>query len=325
MDMHSALKPVHMFWKFTGIANYSLTMSQSNHPKYIVVRGDRLLSVGIITMLVIVNITNVIYSLRFDNVLLITEMMKRCSYTGSTLSSLITMYYHREDVIQSMENLVDINNRVELETATRNNYGKTRRDIIMIILVYMVLVVMAFMNDVLYENPVAHFPTIYFVYYYTYYIVTASGLTMLLFFLIELRKMFRALNNYLEADIYKINKVHVDRIQKLKLKVEELSRIGRLLLTTSKRVNKIFQVLLLGKITTTWLFTLGVAFKLTSNSVLSLKYYKEVYVIWSAAHILEILAAIKLFTSVRKEVTCHYCFVLLLILKLNLKKLYKPI
>lgn len=279
MDMYSALKLVHMYWKFTGIASYSLTLSEGNHPKYSVVKGDRMFSVGIITMFVIVNIINVTYSLKFHNVLVIAEMMKRCAYNVSTLSSLITMYYHREDVIHSMENLVDINNRVESETATRNNYGRARRDIIMIILVYMVLVVMAFTNDLLYEHEIAHFPIIYFVYYYTYYIVTGSGLTMLLFFLIELRKMFRALNNYLKADIYKIKGVHVDRIQKLKRKVEELSKIGRLLMTTSKSVNKIFQVLLLGKITTTWMFTLNVVFKLTSNLVLPLKYYKEVYVI----------------------------------------------
>lgn len=310
MDMYNALKPIHLFWKCTGMASYSLIRNKKDCPRYIPLKSDKAITTAIITIFAILNIAN-IYSETFDNVLSMTETMKRCAYNVATLFSLVAMYCHKQKVIKSIENLVDINDRMKTATSKRESCGKTKRKVEMIIIIYFILAVMAFSYEVLYENRIYSYPVMHYVYYYTNHVITVSGLTMLLFYLIEIKRVFCALNNQLKTDIY-IVRIHVAKIRRARKKVEELLRINRLLRNTSKRVNKIFQVLLLGKVVIAWMFTLSMMFKLTSNLAPPLKYYQEVYMIWSSIHVAEIAIAIRLFTSVKYEVTILNILLLLL-------------
>lgn len=78
--------------------------------------------------------------------------------------------------------------------------------------------------------------------------------------------------------------------------------VHRLLRITSKTVNRIFQVVMMAKVTVTSMFVLVVVFKFASDSKLPVPYFKEIYTIWCGIHLMEVAVALKLFVDVQHEV-----------------------
>lgn len=295
MDLYAALAPTHLFWKYTAIATYTLKRNPTA-TKYAILKSDKVIAWAAITFGLAVNITNMSYDYKTD-VYSVSELLKLCSYNGGTLSYVLAMYYHKQNLITSIENLIFVNAEIEKLANTRNCYLQTRKQVLQHIFVYLSIVIVAFLVDFCYEDTVENFPPSYYVYYYTYYVLTVSALTMLFFFLIEIKRMFRVLNNYMGVD-----NINFRGQEEMRRKVIEIEKIHRLLRYTSKTVNKIFDVVILGKVTVTSIFILVVVYKLASNTILPIKYYKEMYTLWSAIHFMEVAVVVKLFTAVKTEV-----------------------
>lgn len=295
MDLYAALAPAHFLWKYTAVATYTLKRNPKD-TKYAILKSDKLIAWAAIAFGLAVNITNLSYDYKTD-VYSVSELLKLCSYNGGTLSYVLASYYHKQNLITSIENLIFANAGIEKVSNTRSSYGQTRKQVLRCIFVYLSIVILAFSVDFFYEDLVGHFPLSYYVYYYAYYVLTASALTMLFFFLIEIERMFKVINNYLGFDNMKFREQ-----EEMTRKVIEVQKIHRLLRNTSKTVNKIFDVVILGKVTVTSIFIVVVVFKFASNTILPIKYYKEMYTLWSTIHFMEVAVVVKLFTAVKTEV-----------------------
>lgn len=268
MDLYTALSPAHFFWKYTGMATYSLE-KKPKPERYVVHKFDNVLVYAAITFVVALNIANVCCGVRFDDVISISDMIKRSSYNFATLSYVLTMYYHRENVIRSIERLIVANTGVERETKVYSCHYKMRKNILKSIAIFGLVVVKSFIIDVFYEGAEGlNCPALYFIYYYTYYILTVSAWTMLFFFLTEIKRILGVVNNYLKIDIYN------HKESEMNAKLIEIEKLHRLLRSTSKTVNKIFQFVILGKVSVTSMFVLVAVFRFFSNNITPIKYYK---------------------------------------------------
>lgn len=291
MDLYSALAPAQLFWKFTGIAPYTLERNLKSS-KYVIRTSDKLLASTITILVVILNISNISQGVGSDSVSSISEMLKRISYNAAALSYVLTMYYYKEDVVKSIENLISANTEIERETNVPTCYYKTRRHVIWMILISVVIVLVALLIEVFYEDPGLKFPLMHYIYYYVYYTLTVSALTKLFFFLLEIKRKFCLINDH----VFKLKLSRERRVMRKILDVHRLLRI------TSKTVNRIFQVVMMAKVTVTSMFVLVVVFKFASNSKLPVTYFKEMYTVWCVIHLMEVAVGIKLFVDVQREV-----------------------
>lgn len=301
IDIYTALVPAHIFWKHTGIAPYSLKRKSQPGQHYAVSLYDKIMASTVILSIIALNIMNVSYGVKFD-VLSISAMLKRSMYNLASLSYLLNMYYYKDDVITSIENLMIADSAIEKETKIRACPIRTRFQIVCTILLLLSAVMAAFLFSFFYENPKGKFPVLFFVYYYVYDILTVSVLTMLLYFLTQIKRMFHTINNYLKTHISNRTSTYQQRKTLRNRKLIEIEKIHRLLRNTSKNVNKIFEVVILAKVAVTSMYILVVIFKITSNLVVPIKYYKEIYVIWSSIHFFHVVTAVKLFNDIQKEV-----------------------
>lgn len=298
VDIYTALVPAHTFWKHTGMAPYSLKRKSEPDRHYAVSLYDKIMASTVILSIVALNIINVSYGVQFD-VVSISAILKRSMYNIASLSYLLNMYYYKDDVITSIENLIIADSAIEREIKIRACPIRTRFQTICTILLLLAAVVAAFLFSILYENTKGKFPVLFFVYYYVYDILTVSVLTMLFYFLTEIKRMFHTTNNYLKTDISKRTSTCQQRKTR---KLVEIEKIHRLLRNTSKTVNKIFEVVILAKVAVTSMYILVVIFRITSNLVVPIKYYKEIYVIWSSIHFFHVVTVVKLFSDIQNEV-----------------------
>lgn len=297
MDLYTALSPAHFFWKYTGIATFSLK-KKPKPARYVVHKFDNVLVCAAMMFVVALNIANVCCGVRFDDVASISDMIKRSSYNIATLLYVLTMYYHRENVIRSIERLSLASSGVERETKVHSCHYKMRKQILKTMAIFMLVVVKSFIIDVFYEGTEGlNCPALYFMYYYTYYILTVSAWTMLFFFLTEIKRILTVVNNYLKIDIYD------NEESEMNAKLIEMEKLHRLLRSTSKTVNNIFQLVILGKVSVTSMFVLVAVFRFISNKITPIKYYKELYTTWCLIHLMEVGVAVKLFVDVQTEVT----------------------
>lgn len=307
MDLYSALVPAQLFWKFTGIAPYGLERKIKSS-KYVIRTSDKLLAYIIMILVVILNISNLSHGLGSDSVSSISEMLKEISYNAAALLYVLTMYYYKEDVVKSIENLISANSQIESETSVQTRYYKTRKHVIWMILILVVIVIVALLIEVFYEDPGLKFPLMYYIYYYVYYTLTVSALTKLFFFLLEIKRKFYIINNHVKSSMFKL-KLSRDGKQRV---MRKILNVHRLLRITSKTVNKIFQVVMMAKVTVTSMFVLVVVFKFVSNSKLPVTYFKEIYTIWCVIHLMEVVVALKLFVDIQREVRVLIIFLIVL-------------
>lgn len=306
MDLYTALYPVHAFWRCTGIGAYSLRRGKQTS-RYVVLKSDKVIAATAITIAITFNILNVSYGVSSDDVFDISDMLKRSSYNAATLSYVLTMQHYKKHVITSIENLILANDEIQKFAQTRNYYHKTRSQVMIISLLLFSVFVAAFSIDFFYEDPVANHPLLHLIYYHTNYVLTVSALAMLLFFLNELKRLFKIVNDYLKNDIHKLCLLRhgklMDSLEGAKNRIIEIEKIHRLLRSTSKTVNKIFETIIFGKVAATSFFILLVVFKFASNKIVPIKYYRGIYTVWSMIHLLEVAAVIKFFKAVQTEVS----------------------
>lgn len=297
MDLYTALAPVHFFWKYTGIGVYTLER-KTNSPKYVIRKYDDLITYTIIAYVTALNIINVTWGGRFDSISSISDMMKRSSYNIAALSYVITMWYYRNNVMESIANLVLVSTGIEDKLKVHSCHWKTRNQLLIIILTFLGIITVSLISDVFYEGPIGlEYPHLYFIYYYTYYVLTVSTLSMLFFFLIEIRRLLRIINAYFRTDIYKSKSRTT-----MNKKVLEIERLHRTLRSTCRTVNTIYQVVMLAKVTVTSMFALVAVFRFASNTTNPVRFYIELYTTWSAIHFVEMAVALKLFTDVHRQV-----------------------
>lgn len=142
---------------------------------------------------------------------------------------------------------------------------------------------------------------LYLCYYYNFFVMSSSSISFLFFFLAELKRAFTSINVFLKTNILKTQSVVDIR------KVYQVQKLHRRLREFSKEINSIFQVLVLGKLIFSKIFTFTTLFTFVVSEWNT--FWANGVAVGAAVWLIviggEICAIIYFFYSLRSEVSKH--------------------
>lgn len=295
MDLYKAIKPAYYFWKYTGV----IAMTYKTDQGFAVLKSDEYLTLGLFFLLLVFVAANFLI---FGNSDITSSGVVNAIYLSSiTITSIVNfviLYIQSKPIVNAMIklNLIDVS-LAKGSTDMEIPYSKTRKSIIASLIAYFVVYITLVLLDLYsifrYYFSISEF--CYLLYYYIFGILNMSTTILILFFLKEISRRFRAINTKFGL-----------KPERFVKDVKGLLQIHRQLRELGKNVNKIFQGILLGKVVSSSSVNVYVLFNYFAhwNNVVASKGYGAIVSgVWGAGRIFEIVAIVHYFSSVHNEVS----------------------
>lgn len=234
------------------MATYSLGTQNYQNQKYYIVRRDKILTLLVVSLLLSLGVTDLSFAFRFDGIKNVSAVMTRTGYILNSIIIWTAMYLRKERVIQAIEGIVAIDWHLEHLTNMEISYKKTRIMTLLSISAYGVSLILYLVCRLVYSRPLI---ALYLSHYYNFFIMSTPSISLLMFFLSELRRRFHYINIFMRSRM-----LESQLITPIK-RVYEVQKHHRRLREISKEVNAIFQILVLGKLIATTVFTFTTLFR----------------------------------------------------------------
>lgn len=293
MDLYKAIRPAYYFWKYTGV----IAMTYITDQGFVVLKSDEYLTLGLFFILLVFVAANFLLFDYIDKTSSgVLNAIYLSSFTMTSIINFVILYVHSKSIVNAMIklNLIDVSLKKENMEIP---YSKTRKSIIASLIIYFVIYITLVLLD-LYSILRYHFSIskfCYLLYYYTFGILNMSTTILILFFLKEICRRFRAVNTKFGQKPGRFVK-----------EVKCLLQIHRQLRELGKNVNNIFQGILLGKVVSSSSVNVYVLFNYFvywNTVVASNRYGAIVWGVWGVGRIFEIVAIVHYFSSVHNEVS----------------------
>lgn len=297
MDLYDALQPLHFLCKMSGVATFSLnTRNVPQKRKYFVLLRDKILTSIVATTILSLGFADLSQTFRFNNIKDVSRVLTRSGYIFNSLIILTAMYLRKERVIDTIEEIIFVERQLERITNSTICYKKTRRSTLISVSGYAASLLVYTACRLFYQRSLI---ALYLCYYYNFFIMSASSISFLFFFLAELKRGFASINVFLKTDISKTHSV-IDIRQ-----IYQVQKLHRRLREISKEINAIFQVVVLGKLISSTIFTFTTLFTFVVSEWNT--FWANGVAVGAAAWLIviggEICAIIYFFDSLRSEVS----------------------
>lgn len=299
MDLYEALQPLHLLCKISGVAPFTLnTRNISQKRKYFVLVRDKVFTLMVATTILSLGIADLSQTFRFNNIKNVSRVLTRSGYIFNSLVILTTMYLRKEHIIDIIEEIIFVERQLERITSSVICYKKTRMSMLMSVSGYAVSLLVYTACRVFYQRSLI---ALYLCYYYNFFIMSASTISFLFFFLAELKRVFTSINEFLKTNISKTQSVIDIR------KIYHVQKLHRRLREISKKINGIFQIVVLGKLIASTIFTFTTLFTFVVSEWNT--FWANGVAVGASVWLIviggEICAIIYFFDSLRSEVSKH--------------------
>lgn len=296
MDFYSAIKPLYYVCKLSGVATFSM----ERRGGFAVRLKDKVITVAISGAFFYINI----YTLSDYFGISTTVIGVSSGILGffelfNHAVTFIVMYATKEQVVGCFQGLVHVDFCLKDAVGSHPEYVLARQRIVCCIASYLFIVSLgiSYTIYVIYKSigeveiGIEDLPVylIYFAFYAFSYFLNMSKMSMICFFVLEIRKRFEHINTNFSCE---------------PLKIRRLMKTCTLLRITSRKVNSIFQLLILTKIVTSGTEVLNTLFILCTGMVLLVddEYLAIFSLIWSCGSVLEVVFIVYGFWAIRVEV-----------------------
>lgn len=293
MELYQAIKPTYTFWKYTGIITFGCKQEKGigTFKHNTVIPSFILLSVLLFAM-----VNFYFMSHRFNvNSLEILYCTYFITISLGILVNILVMRYYNRQIISCFAELTAIDEKLK-KLGCSIYYIQIKRDSLKMLLVYsvtffvIIIVDLHFVSQV--QVPLGR--SLHIAFYYMFFVINASVSLLIFFFLAELLRRFRVINNW----FFNVRKRHVSESG-------HFLKMHRQLRNVMKEVNVVFQGMVLGKVfstSTTTLYNLFVYFTQWGRINLNQQRGAILSGAWCLGHILEMIGLVHYFCSAKFEV-----------------------
>lgn len=268
--------------KLSGVAGCTFAKNVG----YTVTLRDKLQTIVTAMVTVLIGVMGLLSVIATEGLITLMGRAYRFINICHSLTCFVVMYRRNHHLVRKVEEIIEIDKQLRPNAP---GYSEIRKIIIVTIVTYLTALLLMVLNDLNYCVFAAHCNActwLYCISYYMFYIVNASVLTVLFFFLVALKERF----TIIKLNVIGRNLQHIKR----------LINLDRRLRTMSNSVNEIFQPIILGRVV---VIGMDIIYLIMG----SIAYTDSVYIKIAttcvcSGHTFEIVGIIYCFSTLRKEV-----------------------
>lgn len=304
MDFYSVIKPLYYICKLSGVATYSMQSSGG----FTVRVKDKLITLALSLAFLYINLHRLNdYFGKSNTVVGTFGGIWGCFDFFNNAVTFLVMYAAKKQVIGCFEGLRHVDFCLQNAVGSHPEYSLAKKQIVWCITTYLLIISFSIAGfaQVLHKSIWQEFGIDNlqsYLWFFTFYAFSStlnmSKMSLLYFFVLEIKKRFEHINTNL------FSREH--------LKIRRLMEVSALLRNTSRQVNSIFQLTILAKIVIGGIEVVNTLFNLCTGTMeLFAEDCIAIFIlIWSCGSVLEIVFIVYGFWSLRVEVrdTMFYYF-----------------